>query len=102
MSEKKYWDEKIETLPRAELEELQRRKLKEMLTFAYNNSTYYKESFDLAGLTPADFNQLDDIQKFPFTNKATQRERQAKGGFCIRFQRINRGADAQPLYQTGF
>ncbi|WP_373485462.1 phenylacetate--CoA ligase family protein [Acetobacterium malicum] len=80
MSQKKYWDERIETLPRADLEELQRRELKEMLTFAYNNSTYYKESFDLAGLTPADFNQLDDIQKFPFTNKATQRERQAKGG----------------------
>ena len=80
MSEKKYWDEKIETLPRAELEELQRRELKEMLEFAYSNSAYYKESFDQAGLTPADFNQLDDLQKFPFTNKATQRERQAKGG----------------------
>ncbi|MEL7660272.1 phenylacetate--CoA ligase [Acetobacterium wieringae] len=80
MSDKKYWDEKIETLPREELEELQRRELKEMLTFAYSNSAYYKEAFDAAGLTPADFNQLDDIQKFPFTNKATQRERQAKGG----------------------
>lgn len=80
MSEKKYWDERIETLPRADLAELQRLELKEMLTFAYNNSTYYKEAFDAAGLTPADFNQLEDIQKFPFTNKATQRERQAKGG----------------------
>ncbi|URN83172.1 phenylacetate--CoA ligase family protein [Acetobacterium wieringae] len=80
MSEKKYWDEKIETLPRADLEDLQRRELKEMLTFAYSNSAYYKEAFDAAGLTPADFNQLEDIQKFPFTNKATQREQQAKGG----------------------
>ncbi|OXS24667.1 MULTISPECIES: phenylacetate--CoA ligase family protein [Acetobacterium] len=80
MSEKKYWDEKIETLPRADLEELQRRELKDILTFAYSNSAYYKEAFNAAGLTPADFNQLEDIQKFPFTNKATQRERQAKGG----------------------
>jgi phenylacetate-CoA ligase len=80
MSEKKYWDEKIETLPRVQLEELQRRELSEMLTFAYNNSTYYKEAFDKARLSPADFKHLEDIQKFPFTNKATQRERQAKGG----------------------
>lgn len=80
MSEKKYWDEKIETLPRVQLEELQRRELKEMLTFAYNNSTYYKEAFDKARLSPDDFKHLEDIQKFPFTNKATQRERQAKGG----------------------
>ncbi|MDD3306275.1 MAG: phenylacetate--CoA ligase [Acetobacterium sp.] len=80
MSEKKYWDEKIETLQRVQLEELQRRELKEMLTFAYNNSAYYKEAFDAARLSPDDFKHLEDIQKFPFTNKATQRERQTKGG----------------------
>lgn len=80
MRENKFWDEKIETIPRNELEELQRNALKDMLEFAYSNSPYYKESFDQAGLTPGDFKQLSDIENFPFTNKATQREQQAKGG----------------------
>lgn len=80
MSENKFWDEKIETMPRGELEELQKSELKEMLEFAYSNSTYYQESFDQAGLTPNDFKTLSDLEKFPFTNKATQRARQEKGG----------------------
>lgn len=80
MSENKYWNERIETMPRPELEELQRKELKEMLAFAYNNSAYYKESFDNAGLTPDDFSELKDIQKFPFVNKATERDRQGRGG----------------------
>lgn len=80
MSEKKFWDEKIETMPRLELEELQKKELKEMLEFAYNNSPYYKEAFDKASLTPKDFKELRDLEKFPFTSKATERERQGNGG----------------------
>jgi len=49
MSEKIYWDEKIETLPRAEIEKLQLRELKEILEFSYSNSVYYKEAFDETG-----------------------------------------------------
>lgn len=78
MSENRYWDEKIETLPRAELERLQERELKEMLEFAYENSAYYKEAFDLHGVKPADFENLSDIVKFPFVNKHIERERQLK------------------------
>lgn len=78
MNEKKYWDEKIETLSRSEIEKLQEEELKEILDFAYRNSVYYKESFDTAGVKPSDFKTLSDISKFPFTNKQIQRERQLK------------------------
>jgi phenylacetate-CoA ligase len=78
MSEKKYWDEKIETLPRAELEKLQATDLKAMLEFSYNNSVYYKEAFDAAGVQPSDFQTLPDLTKFPFSNKQIARERQLK------------------------
>ncbi|HCQ89018.1 MULTISPECIES: phenylacetate--CoA ligase family protein [unclassified Clostridium] len=78
MSEKKYWNEEIETLPRAELEALQERELKEILELSYSNSTYYKEAFDAAGVKPSDFQKLSDISKFPFVNKKIERERQTK------------------------
>ncbi len=41
MSEKKYWNEKIETLPREELDALQLESLKEIVGFAYQNAPYY-------------------------------------------------------------
>lgn len=80
MSEKKYWDEAIETLPRVELEKLQEKQLKETLEFAYSNSPYYKEAFDEAGLSPSDFKELTDITKFPFINKKVERDRQGRNG----------------------
>jgi phenylacetate-CoA ligase len=78
MSERKYWNEEIETLPRAEIVKLQERELKEILEFSYSNSVYYKEAFDAAGVKPADFQNLSDITKFPFVNKQIERERQLK------------------------
>lgn len=78
MATKKYWDEAIETLPRTDLEKLQTVLLREHLNLAYSKSDYYKEAFDKAGVTPADFRTLADLQKFPFVNKYTERERQLK------------------------
>jgi phenylacetate-CoA ligase len=78
MSEKKYWDKKIETLPREELEKLQENELKEILEFSYKNSEYYKEAFDAAGVKPSDLEILADIRKFPFVDKQVERERQTK------------------------
>ena len=44
----KYWDEKLETLPREELEKRQLEDLKEIVKFAYDNAPYYKRSFVLS------------------------------------------------------
>lgn len=81
MSEKKYWNEEIETLSRHELEKLQLERLKEMVKFSYENAPYYKRSFDEAGVKPEDIKSLDDIAKFPFINKQTERETQGVGSF---------------------
>lgn len=65
----KYWDEKIETLPRKELEALQLELLKDMVAHAYHNSPYYHRIFNEQGINPDTIQTLDDIKKFPFTNK---------------------------------
>jgi phenylacetate-CoA ligase len=76
MSYKKFWDEKIETLSRKELDELQLKQLRKELELAYKNSGYYRESFDEKGVKPSDLKTLDDLRKFPFTNKKIERDRQ--------------------------
>lgn len=76
MSEKRYWNEEIETLPREELEAYQLKQLQKHLAFAYSNSPYYKESFDAAGVSPEDLQSLADLRKFPFVNKQVERDRQ--------------------------
>jgi phenylacetate-CoA ligase len=78
---KKYWNEKIETLPRAELEAYQLETLKEYLVFAYNNSLYYHKSFDEHGVNPNDLKELSDLRKFPFINKKIERDRQIAAPF---------------------
>lgn len=78
MSHKPYWNEKIETLSREELEKYQTVQLKKHLKFAYENSQYYNKSFDRAGVKYEDFKSLADIRKFPFINKKIQRDCQAE------------------------
>lgn len=77
MNYKKYWDEKIETLDREKLEQFQLNELKDIIKWAYDNSAYYRKSFEDNSLLPEDLKTLDDIQKFPFTNKSIERERQS-------------------------
>jgi len=79
MSERKYWDENIETMPREELEALPLEELKEIVRYSYEASPYYKRAFDEAGVKPEDIQTLSDIEKFPFVDKATERETQGVG-----------------------
>ena len=43
--------------------------LKNILNFAYNNNTFYRQKMDNIKIHPKDFNNLDDISKFPLINK---------------------------------
>lgn len=81
INDSKFWDESLECMPREELEANQLKDLKEIVQFAYDNSPYYKRSFDEAGVKPSDIQTLKDIEKFPFINKKTQRDTQGVGSF---------------------
>lgn len=53
-----YWNERMETLPRAELEAYQTQQLAAVLALAYQKSAYYRETFDTAKVKPGDFENL--------------------------------------------
>lgn len=44
--------------------------LKKIIGWAYDKSLFYRNSFDEAGVKPADFKTVNDIKKFPFLTLA--------------------------------
>jgi phenylacetate-CoA ligase len=70
----KYWNQKIETMPRADIKKYQLQKLKEQVQHCYEHSSFYRKKFDEIGLKPSDIQTLDDLQKIPFTVKSDLRD----------------------------
>jgi phenylacetate-CoA ligase len=52
-----------------QLEQYQFEKAKELITWAYEKSPFYKTLFDKNGLTPSSFRSLEDLKKFPIITK---------------------------------
>jgi phenylacetate-CoA ligase len=81
MNSNKYWNPVLETLPREKMRELQFRKFKRILSWAYDNSPFYKRLYKQAGLEPGDIRSFDDIKKVPKTDKSMLRSFQGKDPF---------------------
>src|SRR5271166_2945706 len=73
----------IEIASRDEIAALQRRRLAATLTLAYENVPHYKAAFDVKGVHPADFKNLEDLRQFPFTSKADLRANYPFGMFAV-------------------
>jgi phenylacetate-CoA ligase len=69
-----YWNKKIETATRDEIEKHQLKLLKNQVKYCYGNSAFYRNKFKTAGVTPDDIKTLDDAQKIPFTSKFDLRD----------------------------
>lgn len=69
-----YWDEKFETMPIAELQKFQLRKLKETVEWAYTRVPFYRRKLDEMGVAPKSIKALEDIAKLPFTVKNDLRD----------------------------
>lgn len=48
--------------------------IRRILEHAYNTTPFYKRFFDDHGVNPSDFNELDDLKKFPILTKEMIRE----------------------------
>ncbi|KAB0666638.1 phenylacetate--CoA ligase [Oryzomonas japonica] len=85
-----YFNEEFETLPRPALEALQLKRLQVVVERVYANVPFYKDSFDRAGLKPADVRSLDDLQRFPFTTKQNMRDSYPYGLFAAPLEEVVR------------
>ena len=86
-----FYNSKIETISRNDLEALQLAKLKWQVDRCYHRSEFYRERFDAAGVSPADVKTLDDIRKLPFVQKEELREEQAQHPFFGEIHRRTTG-----------
>lgn len=68
----RYYNE-VETMPRAELEALQLKKLQNLIAHL-QNSPFYAKQFKEKGLGPEDVKSLNDVQRFNFTTKNDLRD----------------------------
>jgi phenylacetate-CoA ligase len=84
------WEEKVETLSRDKLEQLQLERLKKTLVNAYDNVDFYKKSFDDAGIDPVGFDSLEDLEKIPFTTKDDLRKNYPFGLFARPMEEVVR------------
>ena len=69
----KLWNKKMETLSRADLRALQLTKLQSLVEKVDNQSPYYRDKFQQAGVKPAQLKSLEHYQDFPFFDKDEER-----------------------------
>lgn len=70
----KYWNEKIECMPREEMKKLQSERLVAQVKHVWDNVPYYKKLMEEKGVTPDDIHGIEDLHKLPFLSKADLRE----------------------------
>ncbi len=61
-------------LTRAELENMQQKKLAALIKHAYASVPYYRELFDSVNLKPDDITSVSDLKSIPITDKTIMRD----------------------------
>jgi phenylacetate-CoA ligase len=70
-------------MPRADLEALQRKRLKRTLERAYAKVAHVRSKFDAAGVVPDHLQTLADLVRFPFSTKTDLRDNFPFGLFAV-------------------
>jgi len=83
-----YYNQSMETAPRKELEELQKKRLRALVDYVYRSNQIYRKLFDAHGVKPEDIRSLEDIRKLPMTNKEILRESYPLGLSCVPREKI--------------
>lgn len=79
VNESPYWN-KIEVAPKSEIEEIQLKRLKQNVKYAYGNSKFYHDMYNREKFDPEDLKTLEDIHKVPLFRKDDLREQRKKMG----------------------
>ncbi len=104
------WNPVLETMPHEKIRELQLRKFKRILKWAYSHSKFHKELYKKAGLEPEDIRTLEDTGGVPKVEKSMMRSIQGKEPYpygdmlCVPLDEVTEfrqtsGTTGQPVYQ---
>lgn len=110
VTEPKYWNPVLETLPAETLRQLQLKKFKRIFKWAFERSKFHRSVYNAAGITPQDIQTHADIRRIPTIEKSMMRAIQLKDPFpygdalCVPLTdvcvfRQTSGTTGQPVYQ---
>ncbi len=105
-----YWNPRLETLPKQDLEKLQLKKFRRILQWAYDRSRFHRALYEDAGLKPDDIRTMADVRLVPKVEKSMLRNIQRKDPFpygdalCVPLDEVTEfrqtsGTSGQPVYQ---
>lgn len=77
-----------ECMAREELQSVQLRRLKDVVSRVYNHVPAYRAKCAKTGVTPLDIRTLDDLRHFPFTVKSDFRENYPYGLFSVPMEEV--------------
>ena len=78
-----FYNEKIETMPREELEKLQSERLCNQVRHCYENVECFRNRMDEMGLRPEDIRGVEDLHRLPFSYKKDLRDYYPYGLFAV-------------------
>lgn len=81
--DKMIWNKEAECMEEYKKEELQLKRLQEVVKRAYENVPFYRRRLDDNNIKPDDINTLKDIEKLPLTTKDDLREAYPFGMFAV-------------------
>ncbi|BBB91956.1 MAG TPA: phenylacetate--CoA ligase [Methylomusa anaerophila] len=84
------WNPEVETMSRPAVEELQRRRLQDVVSRAYDNVAFYRRRMEAKGVTPRDIRSPADLSKLPFTTKQDMRNTYPYGLLAVPVKNIRR------------
>jgi phenylacetate-CoA ligase len=84
------WNPEYESMARADLEELQLRRLQSTVAWVYERVPYYRQALEERGVRPKDIRALDDVSKLPFTDKGALRDTYPFGLFAVPLDQVVR------------
>ena len=68
------WNNNKECMPRAQMRELQGKRLHKIVDYVYHNVPFYRDKLQQMDIKPEDITSIDDIVKLPFTTKQDLRD----------------------------
>ena len=92
MSNTRYFQSDIETMPLEQMKALQSEKLVKQVRHIYDNVPYYRAKMEKKGITPDDIHGIEDLHKLPFITKDDLRDQYPTGFLavpqseCVRIQ----------------
>ena len=106
-----YWNPVLETLDQGRLLNLQFNKFKQILSWAWERSPFYRRLYQEAGLEPGDIKTWQDVARVPKTEKSLLQAAQAESPFpygsrlavpleqVVEFRQTS-GTTGTPVYQA--